>query len=143
MIILDTNVLSALMVHPADTRVVHWLDQIDPDTVWITTITVFEVQFGLDILVQSKRKKTLQERFENLLVTQLENRILPFDTAAAQRTAALSAQRKKHGIVVDFRDSVIAGITISKQATLATRNVKHFDDLEIELINPWDKSLYA
>jgi toxin FitB len=73
-----------------------------------------------------------------LLVEHLEGRVLDFDTAAADAAADLAAARQRAGRPVDVRDTLIAGIVIARRATLATRNVKHFADLSVSVVDPWE-----
>ncbi len=137
MIILDTNVLSEVMRGEPDQRVVAWLDRQRSESIWITTITVFETREGLALLPNSHRRQSLELSLVLLLRADLENRVLNFDADAAVAAAALAAKRRMAGRIADVRDTAIAGIAISRRATLATRNVRHFDDLEIPVVNPW------
>jgi len=138
MIILDTNVLSALMHTNPDPVVVSWLDQIPAESVWITSITLFEARFGLALLPDGRRRKILTDKFEELVEVDLEGRVLLFDHMAAERAALLAAARQKRGHTVDMRDTFIAGIALAKKATLATRNIRHFNDLQVQVVNPWE-----
>ena len=138
MIILDTNVLSALMRQTPDSAVVDWLDRQPADSVWLSSITVFEVRFGLALLPKGRRRSALQRAFESVLTDDLANRVLDFDTVAAATAAQLAADRHRAGRAVDLRDTLIAGIALARRATIATRNTKHFDGLDIPVINPWD-----
>ena len=140
MIILDTNVLSALMQQQPDQKVVAWLDDQPAESIWINSITLFEARYGLALLAQGPRKDALQERFEQLLQTDLENRVALFDSNAATQSAQLAAERKARGRPVDMRDTFIAGIALAQRATLATRNTRHFDDLSVPVVNPWADS---
>jgi predicted nucleic acid-binding protein len=72
-----------------------------------------------------------------LLQEDLENRVLDFDSAAATEAASLAAARQKNGRSVDLRDTQIAGIALTRRVTLATRNVRHFGDLRILIVDPW------
>lgn len=137
MIILDTNVLSEVMRGEPDPRVVAWLDRQPAESIWITTITVFEARLGLALLPPSERRRSLELSFALLLHDDLENRVLDFDADASVAAAALAATRQKAGRTVDVRDTEIAGIAIARRATLATRNVSHFEDLEIPVVDPW------
>ncbi len=137
MIILDTNVLSALMRAAPDVAVIDWLDRQPPESVWITSVTLFEARFGLSLLPKGRRRQTLESAFERLLEDDLENRVLDFDSAAAVAAAVLAAARQKAGQTVDVRDTQIAGIALARRATLATRNVRHFRDLKVPVVNPW------
>ena len=138
MIILDTNVLSALMRSEPDTTVVDWLDDQVAESIWITSITLFEARFGLALLPEGAHRQQLTLRFDDLMVSDLENRVLLFDQPAARQAADLAAQRKNAGRPVDMRDTFIAGIALARNARIATRNTRHFDDLPGVVINPWE-----
>jgi toxin FitB len=137
-IILDTNVLSALMRTKPDVNVTSWLDQQPAQSIWITAITVFEARFGIALLAPSRRRQEIEKTFTKVLREDLEGRVLDFDEASAERAAALAAERQRAGRPVDFRDTQIAGIALARHGTLATRNTKHFEDLSVSVINPWD-----
>ena len=137
MIILDTNVLSALMQQQPDPRVVAWLDDQPAESIWLSSITVFEARYGLALLPAGRRKDVMEQRFEALVQDDLQNRVLLFDIHAAAYAAQLAADRKNRGRPVDMRDTFIAGIASARRATLATRNVRHFDDLSVPVVNPW------
>jgi toxin FitB len=136
MIILDTNVLSALMRHMPDKNVVAWLDQQPRTSIWTTSVTLLEVRYGLQILTTGKRRSALVEAFDGML-NKIDHRVLPFDAAAAEQAGDLMASRRKKGRPGDLRDTMIAGIVLAQHATLATRNTAHFDDLSVPLIDPW------
>jgi hypothetical protein len=135
MIILDTDVLSELMRR--DDGVVGWLDRQPATSIWTTAINVLEIRYGLAILPQGRRRSMQLNEFERLVVDDLENRVLVFDARAAEHTATLMANRQFAGRPRELRDTMIAGIALSQRATLATRNLRHFDDLEVPVLNPW------
>ncbi len=137
MIIIDTNVLSALMRTVPETPVVAWLDRQPAESIWITSITLFEAHLGLALLPSGRRRKMLETAFARVLNDDLQNRVLDFDSAAATEAASLAAARRKKGQPVDMRDTQIAGIALARRATIATRNVRHFADLKISLVDPW------
>ena len=139
MIILDTNVLSALMRREPERPVVEWLDRQPWPSVWTTSITILEIRFGLHALPAGKRRSELIQAFERVVIDRMEQRVAPFDTAAAEYAADLTASRKKKGHPVELRDTMIAGIALSRGATLATRNTRHFSDLPLRLVDPWAK----
>jgi len=139
MIILDTNVLSALMSRVPDQTVVAWLDQQPRTFVWTNSITIFEVRFGLQIMPSGKRRAALIDDFEEFL-SRIDHRIAPFDAEAAQYASALMASRKIQGRPRDMRDTMIAGIVLSRRATLATRNIRDFDDISATFVDPWTAS---
>jgi len=136
-ILLDTTVVSALMRRDPEPAVVEWLDGQPSESIWTTSVTVFEVRTGLQLLASGKRRRDLERAFDALLAEELEGRIQPFDTAAANAAGEIAAQRQAAGRPVEIRDVQIAGIVKARRAQLATRNTRHFTDLEIELIDPW------
>ena len=137
MIVLDTNVLSALMRTTPDAVVVEWLDRQPADSVWITSITVFEARFGLALLPKGKRRSGLEQTFDRMLTEDLSSRVLTLDEGAAAMAAPLAAERQRAGRIVDLRDTLIAGIAQARRATIATRNTRHFDGLDVPVVNPW------
>lgn len=136
MILLDTNVLSALMRQVPDPKVVAWLDQQARTSVWTTSVTVLEIEFGVQILAAGRRRTLLAEAFEELLA-RIGQRVATFDVAAARHASDLMAIRHRKGRPVDLRDTMIAGIALAQHAILATRNTVHFEDAAIPLVNPW------
>jgi toxin FitB len=138
MILLDTNVLSALMRrHAPDPVVVDWLDNQPAESIWTTSITVFEIRTGIDLLERGRRRQ-LNQMFTELLAEDLDGRIQSFDETAATAAGAIAADRQRAGQSVEIRDVQIAGIAASRRAVLATRNTRHFEGTGIELINPWN-----
>lgn len=137
MIVLDTNVVSALMREEPEARIVRWFDRQPSESIWTTAITVFEVQFGIARLETGRRRRTLEREFAALLEQDLEQRILPFDTPSALQSADLANRRRQAGRPVEIRDLQIGGIVLSRSATLATRNTRDFEDPMLQLIDPW------
>lgn len=139
MIVLDTNVLSALMLDPADAAVVAWLDRQPRISIWTTSINLFELRYGIEALAPGRKRSRLQQAIERLLDEKIEHRIAGFDEVSANATAILIAERRRSGRPVDLRDGMIAGIAIACHAAVATRNVRHFADLPIAVVNPWNE----
>jgi toxin FitB len=137
MIILDTNVLSELISKSPDERVLKWVDGLPRITVWTSSVSVFELQYGISILPEGKRRDSLGKAVDDLFNVLLENRIMPFDTSAAGRSVAAAATHRAQGRPVEVRDLLIAGIALSSGASLATRNLKDFEGIGLDLINPW------
>ena len=137
MIILDTDVLSALMRTQPDRTVMDWLDQQPNSSVWTTSITVMEIRYGLQIMPAGKRRETMTKELKAVLREEIGERYASFDAEAAELAAELMASRRARGRPVDFRDTVIAGIALATRATLATGNTAHFADLSVPVVNPW------
>lgn len=139
MIVLDTNVISEIMLPRPERQVLVWLDRQAGSSIWTTSINIFESRSGLQSMPVGRRRIALMELFERWLVEVVHGRIANFDEVAARRAADLSASRKQMGRPVDARDTMIAGIVLASHAKLATRNVKHFEDIAPSVVNPWDK----
>ncbi|MSP21400.1 MAG: type II toxin-antitoxin system VapC family toxin [Alphaproteobacteria bacterium] len=139
MIVLDTNVVSALMRSSLDPAAAPWLDRQPSRSVWTTAITIYELRYGLALLPAGRRRTTLGDALEQVLNADLDRRILPFDSVAADAAANIAAHRRQKGKSLDVKDIQIAGIVAARRATLATRNVRHFTDFGIRLVNPWDE----
>ncbi len=138
MIVLDTNVISALMRKEPDKPVVSWLDAQPAASLWITSITVMEIRFGLQTMPKGRRQHALLKAFDLMLKNMIEGRIASFDAEAGIHAAELMAQRKRAGRPAEVRDTMIAGIVLANRATLATRNTRHFQDLPLSVISPWE-----
>jgi predicted nucleic acid-binding protein len=136
-ILLDTNVISALMQSEVERVVVAWLDSEPQESIWTTSITVFEVRFGLEILASGRRRRSLEEAFRKMLEEDFEGRIVSFDAAAAHAAGRIAAERRRSGRPIEIRDVQIAGIAVARKAAIATRNVRYFEGLGPELIDPW------
>lgn len=135
MIVLDTNVVSALISAEKVPAVGAWLDS-QVDEIWLSAIVVFEIRMGIERLVGGKKRRHLEVSFD-AAVSELEGRILPFDATAAHHAARVHTRRLRLGRPVDIRDAQTAGIVLSQRAALATRNVRDFANLGIALIDPW------
>jgi predicted nucleic acid-binding protein len=138
MIVLDTNVISEFMGPTPDQRVSHWLDLQARLSVWTTSINVYEVRSGLLAMSGGRRRAALEVKFEQLLLSVLQGRVLHFDSDSAFRAAELASDRRGRGRTIDARDTMIAGIVLASHGTLATRNVKHFEDIASSVVNPWE-----
>jgi toxin FitB len=137
MIILDTNVVSALMHAAPDPVIATWFDEQFWPEVWTTSITVHEIRYGLALMQSEVRRAVYASTFNDFL-TDAIYKVAYFDDRAAEFSAELAAARKKRGRVIDIRDTMIAGIALAMHAdAIATRNVRHFDDLSIGIMNPW------
>lgn len=137
MILLDTNVISEFMREVRDPAVVDWLDRQPPTSIWTTSINVYEIRTGFLSMPAGKRRTLRSLAFEHMLNQTILGRIAVFDLASAQQAAALEAEGQKIGRPREARDTMIAGIVLATHAKLATRNVKHFEDIAGSVVNPW------
>ena len=137
MIILDTNVISAVMRPKRYKAVVDWLNRQPAESIWTTSITLFELRYGIEKLITGDQRSELEASWQQFGSAIFGDRILTFDQRAARAAAELAGDRAKRSRTVDMRDTFIAGIAISRNATLATRNLKDFRDAGIPLVDPW------
>ena len=138
MILVDTNVLSAMMRAAVEPAVERWFDAQPLESVWTTTIIIFEIHFGLALLAPGRRRDRLYDAFDHAIDEVLGGRVLPFDRTAAETAAAIAARQRQIGRPVEIRDVQIAGIAAARKAILATRNTRHFENLGISLVDPRD-----
>ncbi|WP_075881534.1 type II toxin-antitoxin system VapC family toxin [Vreelandella massiliensis] len=138
MIVLDTNVLSELMRPEPDARVIDWLDRQDARSVAISAITVAEILYGIERLPDGKRKRGFAAMVAAMFEEDFSGRILSFDSGAAIHYAEQVAASESAGRQVHMADAQIEAICIQHGAVLATRNLKDFEMLTVETINPWE-----
>ncbi|MBV9591844.1 MAG: type II toxin-antitoxin system VapC family toxin [Hyphomicrobiales bacterium] len=137
MILIDTNVISAAMRENPDHAVLEWFDKQAATSVWTTAIIILEIRFGLSRMPAGRRRARREQVFDRALGDDIQNRVRAFDQTSADSTATLMARCELQGRGIELRDAMIAGIVLTRSAALATRNTKHFENLEIVLINRW------
>ena len=137
MIILDTNVVSELIKPAMDHQVKVWMDRYDIEQLYITSITLMEIECGICLLPDGKKRTALGASFQFLLKNIFHDRIKGFGAECGLLAGELDARLKGTGYTVDIRDIQIAAIVRHHGAVLATRNTKDFKDCDIRLINPW------
>ena len=137
--LLDTCVISELISKKPDTQVIHWLDHIDDDFVYLSVITIGEIQKGVARLPDSSRKQQLQEWLTDDLLPRFQNRILPIDHDVMLTWGQITAVLERQGRVLPAIDSLIAAIALQGGFHLVTRNISDFVDTGVGLINPWEQ----
>jgi predicted nucleic acid-binding protein len=136
-ILLDTNVISALMQPTPDLRVRGWLNRHEAQTLFLSTITVAEIGFGLCVLPEGQRRRRLEERFERFLAEGFEHRLLSFELPSARLYAEIMSSRRALGRPMSMADGQIAAIARARLLKLATRNTKDFEHCGVELVDPF------
>jgi len=136
-IILDTNVLSEVIRDVPEKRVVEWMAHQTSSMLFTTTITKTEFFCGVYLLPDGRRKSVIKKAIEDIFEIDMSGRVLHFDEKSARLYAKIASSRKKSGQPISQFDAMIAAITKSREATLATRNVKDFMYCGISLVNPW------
>ncbi len=142
MIILDTNVVSEFMTSPPAGPVLNWLNAQDTASLYLSTITIAEIGFGLGVMSSGKRRRLLHERFEQFVAAAFDQRILPFDEDAARIYGKILAYRQEIGRPMSTFDGQIAAIARSRGLAVATRNIKDFEECQIALVNPFSQADY-
>src|SRR5437763_528788 len=137
MFILDTNVLSELMKAEGASIVVDWADAIPKNELFTTALNYAEIWYGIAIMEDGRKNRELIRGAEAMFNEDFFDRILPFDERAALHFADITARRKRVGRRVGILDSQIAAIARANEMTIATRNVSHFRDCDVPLVDPW------
>ena len=141
MILLDTNVVSASMAPIPPPSVIDWLNQQDTIDLYLSSITIAEIGYGLWVLPDGKRRRALEDRFAKFVTAGFEHRILNFDERAARLYPEVMGHRRMLGRPLGILDGQIASIARANDLAVATRNVRDFEECGLEVINPFDDQL--
>jgi predicted nucleic acid-binding protein len=138
MILLDTNVVSESWEPRPNPAVTSWLNAHRVHSLYLCTPVLAELRYGIERLAHGRRRTFLASWIGKLETEAFRDRILPLDSAAAAEFGRLAARREKLGRRMEPMDALIAGIAASQAASIATRDTSHFEDLGLELINPFE-----
>ncbi|KRW59231.1 type II toxin-antitoxin system VapC family toxin [Pseudomonas sp. TTU2014-080ASC] len=138
MILLDTNVLSELMRAKPESAVLDWINAQPVSELFISSISVAEVLYGIARMPEGKRKQGFFNMAKLMFDQDFAGRIVSFDADAAVYYASLAADSEAKGKVVGMADGQIAAIAALHDARVCTRNVRHFDYLGVQVMNPWN-----
>ena len=137
MIVLDTNVISEVLRPAPEPGVLAWLRSIPRREIWICTVVLAELFSGVDLMPDGKRQRLLREKMEQLVPTLFMNQVLLFDLSAARAYGPILVARQARGRPIDEIDAQIAATAKVHSATLATRNIRDFENCGVTLFNPW------
>ena len=137
MIVLDTNVVSEAMKPEPHWAVRAWLNDQSAETLYLSSVTLAELLFGIGALQAGKRKDMLAQALDGLLIL-FRDRVLPFDADAARRYAELAGAAKISGRGFPIPDGYIAAIAASRGFIVATRDTAPFEAAGVPVINPWN-----
>ena len=137
MMVLDTNVVSELMRPLPSPQVLAWLNAQSSDILWLTSVSVAELLFGIARLPDGARRRAFAQAAQRMLEEDFTDRILAFDLEAASVFADMAATSERAGRPVSLADGQIASICLVHNATLVTRNEKDFANLSVLVVNPW------
>ena len=138
MILLDTNVISEPLKLTGDLSVLAWIDAQIIETLYLSTITLAELRFGIAVLPPGKRRDTLHTSLEQRILPLFTDRILPFDAAASESYAMLRARAQANGKAIAPADGYIAATALSHGLIVATRDTVPFEAAGLTVINPWN-----
>lgn len=136
MILLDTNVFSEPLQSKPSQKVVEWLDSQAAETLYLCAISYAELRFGVMRLPHGKRKNELGTKVDQAL-NLFKDRTLAFDIEAAEHLAQILTHTEKIGRKTPAPDAYIAAIAMARGFAVATRNVDHFQDTGVAIVNPW------
>jgi predicted nucleic acid-binding protein len=136
MIVLDTNVVSEAMKPKPDPAVRRWLNEQAAETLYLSSVTLAELLFGIGALPAGKRKDMLAQALDGLMGL-FRDRVLPFDTDAARRYAELAVTAKANGRGFPTPDGYIAAIAVSRRFLVASRDTAPYGAAGVPVINPW------
>ncbi|MCC7128619.1 MAG: type II toxin-antitoxin system VapC family toxin [Microbacteriaceae bacterium] len=136
MIVLDTNVISEAMRPKPDPKVIDWLNSQLATSLYLPSVTLAELLFGIGILPEGSRKNRLARALDQL-VALFADRVLPFDRDAARRYAEMAVAARSLGRPLPTSDGYVAATAAARGFAVATRNTQHFTDTGVDLIDPW------
>jgi predicted nucleic acid-binding protein len=137
MIVLDTNIVGELMRDQPNPAVLAWIDAQNRDAIWLNAVSVYETRFGLAALPAGSRKKAMELAFATLVDRIFLGRVSTLDLQAADAAGAIAVSSRRRGRTMDVRDAMIAGIALTCGATLATRNIRHFQIDGLRVVDPF------
>jgi len=135
--LLDTNVISELISKRPDKKVVEWLDHLDPNTVYLSVITIGEIRKGIEKLPLSRRRDRVKEWLEDDLLPRFHGRILEITIEVILVWGELVGRLEKEGRSITAIDSLVAAIALQGNYRLVTRNERDFKHSGVTMINPW------
>jgi tRNA(fMet)-specific endonuclease VapC len=138
--VLDTNVISELISKQPNKKVVEWLDRLDPNTIYLSVITIGEIRKGIEKLPPSKRRDTVREWLEADLLLRFQGRILEITTEVMLVWGELAGRLENEGRPITAIDSLIAAIALQGNYCLVTRNEHDFQHTGVTIINPWKEA---
>lgn len=136
MIILDTNVVSEAMRPEPHPSVRAWLNEQAAETLYLSSVTLAELLFGISVLPVGKRKNMLEQALDGLMGL-FRDRVLPFDIDAARHYAKLAVTAKAGGRGFPTPDGYIAAIAASREFSVASRDTAPYEAARVSVINPW------
>lgn len=137
--VLDTNVVSEITSLRPAVSVMNWIGAQAKEDLFTTSVTVHEVRYGISLMPIGRRRQVLEADLEKLLSGYFNGKVMVLDSDAARVSGEVAARGKLTGSQIGLGDCMIAGIAIANNASVVTRNVKHFATTGATIVNPWGK----
>ncbi len=136
--LLDTCVLSEFVKPKPERKVVDWLNSVDPEAVFLSAVTIGEIQFGISNRPSSNRRTELEVWLNEALPEQFGGRVLALDATTFVTWGKMTAEQKRTGAIQSVMDSLIAAVALEHKMVLVTRNVADFKVTGLSVLNPWE-----
>ncbi len=136
--LLDTNCVSELVRPKPDPRVVEWVDCTDEGLLYLSVLTLGEIRKGVAALPYGKRRTLLEMWLQMDLQTRFAGRIVPIDSAIADRWGSITALATQNGSALPVIDGLLAATALHHNLIIVSRNSSHFQPSQVRVLNPWD-----
>lgn len=138
MYLLDTNVPSEVVKPRPDPGVARWLDHVNEHDTFLSVVSIAEFRFGIERLPLGHKRRQ-REAWLAQTIDRFAERIVPFDLNLANTVGRLMARTEAIGRPIRGNDAIIAATALQRHLVVVTRNVKHFNHTEVEVLNPWER----
>jgi predicted nucleic acid-binding protein len=135
--LLDTNVISELVRPRPDSRVVKWIDSTAESLLYLSVLTLGEIRTGITSLVDGRRRVSLESWLDHDFTIRFSDRILPIDSAVADRWGRISANAKAKGSPMPVIDGLLAATAMHFDLTVVSRDKTFHEIPSLEVFNPW------
>ena len=136
--LLDTNCVSELVRPKPNTRVMEWMEAVDEALIYLSVLTLGEIRKGVAGLAQGKRRAHLEAWLEVDLQARFSGRIVPIDSAIADRWGVLASEAKRRGRPLSVIDGLLAATALHLNLTVVSRDVNDFKAAQVQALNPWE-----
>jgi hypothetical protein len=133
----DTCVISELVRKHPHQKIIDWVDSLEEESIFLSVLTIGEIEKGIAKLVESQKKKRLKAWVEKDLIERFGSRILPFDLETALFWGKQQGELERHGVKLPLMDSLIAATAMIHRMTVATRNIQDMRRLGVDIFDPW------